>query len=693
MLIIVFVQNVYIRQMDNYILRVSEDQLNTVVKELDQLFESIDDAANSIFVDNDFGEILLPSDFLGARRISSKLNMLTLNQKYVSDIYIYQGGNDYLFSSSGSCQKSIFYKLYQMADMSKEEFFRYLESEELQALDAVNSGHPYKLFSRFSKTFRQSTSVIFVVDINKIQGGMLEQLSDGVGISCIMDNEGNVFAFLNNDSDFDRAKYEKIINSAEDDCAIVSDGGINYVVTRAVSEVSNYEFVNVISGDSLSKQVQFQTRLWIALIVLLLIPGAVFVSCLSALIYKPIRQIKEKAEKIYGQNGRKEDGVYDIINSSMEYLEERSLFLQEQVKNYRKYLITKLLRSELRTTEERNLICNMLNFNMHDSVLYITVIRMNYAHSEEELVEYLQSCKMNNVSLVVKELEHGLRFVVIWNMNRTASSDVSEQFDAILKTDSSISKISCSKKCYDIGQVPSGFIDAAILDEMTEEQTGILWLDDEKEKQLPLAECRYIQEQIKVGNWRKAEAYLNRLLELCREKELYWNQYVCMKLAYILSDVKEYMMNPAEKADILLLLKNREKNFYYIYLQELSGFFAIEADDHSEMESKNTPVIEKMKQYLAERYNDPNFSFQEMAEEYGMSLPALSKYFHEKSGTVINDYVTELKINRAKYLLENTDITAAEIGMEVGYYNAGSFSRRFRQITGQSPLEYRKNKK
>lgn len=111
------------------------------------------------------------------------------------------------------------------------------------------------------------------------------------------------------------------------------------------------------------------------------------------------------------------------------------------------------------------------------------------------------------------------------------------------------------------------------------------------------------------------------------------------------------------------------------------------------MESKNTPVIEKMKQYLAERYNDPNFSFQEMAEEYGMSLPALSKYFHEKSGTVINDYVTELKINRAKYLLENTDITAAEIGMEVGYYNAGSFSRRFRQITGQSPLEYRKNKK
>ena len=432
MLIIVFVQNVYIRQMDNYILRVSEDQLNTVVKELDQLFESIDDAANSIFVDNDFGEILLPSDFLGARRISSKLNMLTLNQKYVSDIYIYQGGNDYLFSSSGSCQKSIFYKLYQMADMSKEEFFRYLESEELQALDAVNSGHPYKLFSRFSKTFRQSTSVIFVVDINKIQGGMLEQLSDGVGISCIMDNEGNVFAFLNNDSDFDRAKYEKIINSAEDDCAIVSDGGINYVVTRAVSEVSNYEFVNVISGDSLSKQVQFQTRLWIALIVLLLIPGAVFVSCLSALIYKPIRQIKEKAEKIYGQNGRKEDGVYDIINSSMEYLEERSLFLQEQVKNYRKYLITKLLRSELRTTEERNLICNMLNFNMHDSVLYITVIRMNYAHSEEELVEYLQSCKMNNVSLVVKELEHGLRFVVIWNMNRTASSDVSEQFDAIL---------------------------------------------------------------------------------------------------------------------------------------------------------------------------------------------------------------------------------------------------------------------
>lgn len=693
LLIIVFVQNVYIKQMDNYILRVSQNRLSTVVKELDLLLENMEGAANSIFMDNDFGAILVPSDFLGTRRISSKLDMLTLNQKYISDIFVYQSGNEYLFSSSGSCHKHIFCKLYQIADKSEEKFFEYLESEAFQNLDAINSGHPYKLFSRFSKTFRHSVSVIFVVDISKIEAIMQEQLSDGIGMSCIVDNEGNALSFVSNDGELKQEQYEKIINSAKDDCDIVSYGGTNYVVSRAVSEVSNYEFINVISGDSLSKQVEFQTRLWMALIALLLISGAVFVSCLSALIYKPIHEIKERAEKIYGRNGGKDEGVYDFINASMEYLEEKSLFLQEQVKNYRSYLIAKLLRGELRTAEERNLVYNMLDFGMYDGILYVTVISMNYSLSEEELVEYLQSCKMTNVSFVVKELEHGLRFVVIWNMSHTAVSSLNEQLEAILKTDSSIGKISSSEKCYDIEQVPMGFIRAAILDEMTGKQKGILWLDDEKEKQLPVAECRYIQEQIKAGNWRKAESYLNRLLELCREKELYWNQYVCMNLTYILSDVKEYIMNPVEKADILLLFKNREKNFYFIYLKELSDFFAKEANNHGEPESKSIPVIDKMKQYLAERYNDPNFSFQEMAEKYGMSLPALSKYFHEKSGIVINDYVTELKINRAKYLLENTDITAAEIGLEVGYYNAGSFSRRFRQITGQSPLEYRKNRK
>lgn len=697
LLLIVFVQNVYIKQIDSYIMNASQNRLNVVTTELNLLFENMEAAANSIFMDSDFSEKLVPDALVEIKRVKSKLDMLTLNQKHISEIVIYQSGSDYLFSSSSSYRKDIFCNLYRMQDVTREEFEDYLENGSIRALDAVKNDSNYKIFSRLGKGFRYFTNVIFVVDIGKFEHIIREQMRDGAGIFCIKDSEGEVFAFQSNDQGFEEVIYKNIIEEARKkwphdtvrNSSIVSYNGNNYVVSEETSDISNYTFIMVTSGDSLSQQAKSQNILWMVLIVLLFFSGIVCILYLSALFYRPINRIKEKAEKVYVKTEKQEKGVYDIINGSLEYLEEKSLVLQEQMKKYRRYLLTKLLRGELRTTEERNLVYNMLNFDIYESTLYVSIITMNYDYSEEELSEYLVSCKLKSIHFVLNELECGRRFVVIWNVDRTAVKLIHTQLDAILRT-GGIGKISCCERCYEIGQVPISFIRAAILDEMTD-QKGILWLDSEKESLLPVAECRYIQEQIKERSWSNAKDYLDRLLELTHEKEVYWSQYVCMWMAYTLSDVREYQMNPAEKADSLLLLKNRDRNFYDGYLQEISDFLEREGANHSKQENSNLTVIEKMKQYLAERYNDPNFSFQEMAEAYSMSLPALSKYFHEKNGMTINDYVTELKISRAKYLLENTDIAAAEIGLEVGYYNARSFSRRFRQITGLAPSEYRKN--
>ena len=48
---------------------------------------------------------------------------------------------------------------------------------------------------------------------------------------------------------------------------------------------------------------------------------------------------------------------------------------------------------------------------------------------------------------------------------------------------------------------------------------------------------------------------------------------------------------------------------------------------------------------------------------------------------------------RARDLLENTDQTIREISTLVGYYDAGSFIRRFKQVTGETPLQYRRTRR
>jgi transcriptional regulator GlxA family with amidase domain len=54
------------------------------------------------------------------------------------------------------------------------------------------------------------------------------------------------------------------------------------------------------------------------------------------------------------------------------------------------------------------------------------------------------------------------------------------------------------------------------------------------------------------------------------------------------------------------------------------------------------------------------------------------------------DYLSLLRAEAAKKLLRETDMPVREIGVRVGYYDPGSFARRFKQITGLTPVQYRK---
>jgi len=53
------------------------------------------------------------------------------------------------------------------------------------------------------------------------------------------------------------------------------------------------------------------------------------------------------------------------------------------------------------------------------------------------------------------------------------------------------------------------------------------------------------------------------------------------------------------------------------------------------------------------------------------------------------EYLANLRLEKAKELLCNTDMLIKEISVAVGYYDEGSFSRRFKKHTGVTPGQYR----
>lgn len=80
-----------------------------------------------------------------------------------------------------------------------------------------------------------------------------------------------------------------------------------------------------------------------------------------------------------------------------------------------------------------------------------------------------------------------------------------------------------------------------------------------------------------------------------------------------------------------------------------------------------------------------------LASEVFMNPDYLSKLFKKNTGSSLMDYVTKVRIERAKELLERTVLTISEIAIETGYSNTAYFTKMFKKYTnGVTPREYRK---
>ena len=102
--------------------------------------------------------------------------------------------------------------------------------------------------------------------------------------------------------------------------------------------------------------------------------------------------------------------------------------------------------------------------------------------------------------------------------------------------------------------------------------------------------------------------------------------------------------------------------------------------------------ISQVIHYMEEHFSDPEISMTALADAFDLSTTRFSLSFKEKTGMSPLDYLTLLRVEKAKELLASTDRTIRDISAQVGYYDSGSFIRRFKQVTGETPLQYRRSR-
>lgn len=121
-------------------------------------------------------------------------------------------------------------------------------------------------------------------------------------------------------------------------------------------------------------------------------------------------------------------------------------------------------------------------------------------------------------------------------------------------------------------------------------------------------------------------------------------------------------------------------------------FFRINECISRNRSSRNELLISKIREYIDANYYE-NITLTGISKIFGISSGYLSSLFYEYNGMNFIDYLSNLRIQKAKMLLKNTDLRIYEISEKVGYRDAYYFSTAFKKIVGINPTDYREKLK
>ncbi|MBS6195515.1 MAG: response regulator [Clostridiales bacterium] len=109
-------------------------------------------------------------------------------------------------------------------------------------------------------------------------------------------------------------------------------------------------------------------------------------------------------------------------------------------------------------------------------------------------------------------------------------------------------------------------------------------------------------------------------------------------------------------------------------------------DNVTEVDVKSR--IQMAVQYIKEHYNE-NITINELAERYEMSPNYFSSMFKKEVQQSTVNYITEIRMEEARKLLERSQLSVVDIAKKVGYEDSQYFFRVFKKYTEMTPLRYR----
>jgi two-component system response regulator YesN len=147
------------------------------------------------------------------------------------------------------------------------------------------------------------------------------------------------------------------------------------------------------------------------------------------------------------------------------------------------------------------------------------------------------------------------------------------------------------------------------------------------------------------------------------------------------SETKEYEKLENSVADCYSMDKLFTELMDYI-----NSFFTLLDNDST---NRNLAQISQAKEYIEANYMN-NITLEDVGNHIGFNPSYFSSIFKKETGSSFVEYLSKIRIEKAKVLLKESDLRVQDICLMVGYSDVKYFSKLFVKYTGLKPKDYRK---
>lgn len=153
--------------------------------------------------------------------------------------------------------------------------------------------------------------------------------------------------------------------------------------------------------------------------------------------------------------------------------------------------------------------------------------------------------------------------------------------------------------------------------------------------------------------------------------------------------VEAYIRKPFQPEELLVRIENIFENRRILKDKYMIAIASSDSDTRAESDS-NLKFLQTITDLIHSEITNPQLNSTLLASKLAMSISQLSRKLSGITGYSTISYVLQVKLNKAKKMLANVDVSVNEVSDACGFYDASYFSRVFKKEVGVSPSHFQK---